>query len=891
MPLSSLYETVNGTDQNALRRGLTPATNDAGAVNFQGGNAGQVMPTQGVQAPVTPMINNAAGATFAGMAGPTVMTPKNTAAAGGGFQNPIKDTLSIGSAALNNPVTNTIGYGVDQGTKLVGDKTGLPGISGNPINNFSTMGGTVQASNNLATGQETPMDFVRGLNASPVNTIGYAGRMAGVSIPTLYDQIQSSAGQVNKVLGGALDRAPSIPSGVSIPGIGGGGGAGGGGAGSPGGGAGTSTQAMMGAADAYSANIGAQSQGVMGRTQGQADGLIGRAQQAIAAPAQVSGQFGVGQRLPTGPAPVAPGNVAGRLPGVRDVTGAQSVAGQLGAAPQVGNVGGIAGQLGQGPQVGNVGGIAGRLGGAPQVGNVGNVSTGSAPGAVMPQLGNFGQQNAQQQGMLGRVNSFLDASQGPSIAEAQLQQAQANNMGALIGAARSGRGGAGSQAQALRGAMSEGSAVMSDTAGQMATLRAQEEDMRKNRDLSAIGLGGNLATAQRQQDLGFRGQDLGALQGDQSAALGARGQDLTANLANQSTQTALEGLRAQTALGARGQDLGALQGDQSTALGLEGLRAQTGVATRGQNLSALQGDQGTALGLEGLRASTALGARGQNLGALQTDAGNQLAAQQLGVQRDLGVSGQNLQALQGDQATQLGFQGLNVQNQLGLRGQDVATRGQDLSALTGDADRSLAGQQLGVQRELGLTNAGLTAQGQGLQYGLGTQGQQLGALGEQAGLYNADQQRGLEYARLDNELTPEQKMEFAMIGAGGQAVGGLLSNPAIGAWLASDERAKTDITPLESVKRAATSPVADLHRKAKGYQYRYKAGVGEDTDAVHWGPMAQDLEKSPVGRSLVKTLPTGLKVVDTRRLALTNHAGLSEMRSELDGLRKLLRAS
>lgn len=608
-----------------------------------------------------------------------------------------------------------------------------------------------------------------------------------------------------------------------------------------------------------------------------------------AAPVQSNpGSFQVGQQLPTGPAPTAPGNVAGNLGPVRDVTGAQSVANQLGLGPQVGNVGGITNQLGA----------------APQVGNVGNIAAGAAPGSVTPQLGNFGQQNAAQQGMLGRVENFLDAPQGPSIAEAQLQQTQADNMGALIGAARSGRGGAGAQAQALRGAQSEGSAVMSDTAGQLATLRAQEEDMRKNRDLSAIGLGGNLATAQRQQDLGFRGQDLSALQGDQSTSLGARGQDLTASLANQSTQTALEGLRAQTALGARGQNLSALQGDQGTALGLEGLRAQTGVATRGQDLS-----------------------------ALGMDAGNQLAAQQLGVQRDLGVSGQNLAALQGDQQTQLGFQGLGVQRELGLRGQDVATRAQDLGALTSDADRNLAAQGLGVQRELGLTNAGLTAQGQGLQYLSNTNQQQLGAQAATNDLYNGYENRGvaingqnLNYSLgvLANQNQPSwgEQLLGNTLNIAGPILGGVIGGPAGAAaggqvsqqvvpktgitqgsptgvgydsnqypYEISDERAKTDITPLAAVKAAAESPISDLHRQAKGYQYRYKLGIGQDPDTVHWGPMAQDLEKSPIGRSLVKTLPTGLKVVDANRLTMTNHAALSEMRSELDGLRKLLRAS
>lgn len=243
--------------------------------------------------------------------------------------------------------------------------------------------------------------------------------------------------------------------------------------------------------------------------------------------------------------------------------------------------------------------IAPQLGAAPKVGAV---------GAVAPQMGTLGAQNAGQQSFLDQLQSRLSGPQGPSVAEAQLRQAQANNAAELLGAARSGRGTAADQAERLREAMSQGSALMSDTAGQLATLRAQEEDMRANRDLNALGLGGQLSTAQRGQDLTYGGQRLGAL-----------------------------------------------QGDQSTALGLENLRAQTALGARGQNLSALQSDQGAYLGQ-----------RAQDLSALTGDADRALAAQQLGLQGQLGLGQLGLQA-QGQ-----GLQYSSQQNALGLGAEGLA---------------------------------------------------------------------------------------------------------------------------------------------------------------------------------------------------------------------------
>lgn len=696
------------------------------------------------------------------------------------------------------------------------------------------------------------------------------------------------------------------------------------------------------------ANIQGQGAQVANQQNAQAAAFNQAGQNFSATSQSVAPQFGVGDQVSMRGGTAAPAalrtsqlgaapsigqisNVAGQLGGTPQAAGVGGIAGQLGGAPgavtpgQLGGYSQVAGQLGGGYQVGSVGGIASRLGAGPQVGQVGNIQMGAGPGAVMPQLGNMGQQSGDQQAMMSRLNGFLDSPDGPSVAEAQLQSAQADNMANLLGAARSGRGGAGAQAQALRGAMSEGSAIMSDTAGQLATLRAQEADMLKNRQLSAIGLGGDMATAARGQDLSFRGQDLSALQGDQGTALGARGQDLQSAMANQSTQTALEQLRAQTDLGARGQNLAALQGDQSTALGLEGLRAQTATTNRGQDLSALTADQQASIAARGQNLGalqgnqqTALGARGQNLSALQ---GDQSTAAQMSLgqlQADLMGRGQNLSALQGDQSTALGREGLAAQTALGARGQDLSLlqgnqstalgargqdvtrelglqnvnlgmRGQDAGVLMGDADRNLAAQRLGLDAGLGYGGLANTASGQGLQFlnnanqqGIMAQGMQNDLL--QSQLQNqtslVNQERAAQAGIQQASMAPEPLgfwEQLALNTVGGVAQGGAAAGVTA---LLSDERAKTDISPLDAI--------AEHLRGAPGYRYRYKPGVGEDSAVEHAGPMAQDLERGPFGKALVKQGPDGFKRVDTGRLSLVNHAALASMRSELDRLKAQL---
>jgi hypothetical protein len=88
------------------------------------------------------------------------------------------------------------------------------------------------------------------------------------------------------------------------------------------------------------------------------------------------------------------------------------------------------------------------------------------------------------------------------------------------------------------------------------------------------------------------------------------------------------------------------------------------------------------------------------------------------------------------------------------------------------------------------------------------------------------------------------------IGAGATAYSG-------GANKASDERGKKDIHEMDS---------SDFLDKITGYKYKYK-DPEKNGEGDNFGPMAQDLEKSDIGKSMVSDTPDG-KMVDTNKAAM-----------------------
>lgn len=99
----------------------------------------------------------------------------------------------------------------------------------------------------------------------------------------------------------------------------------------------------------------------------------------------------------------------------------------------------------------------------------------------------------------------------------------------------------------------------------------------------------------------------------------------------------------------------------------------------------------------------------------------------------------------------------------------------------------------------------------------------------------------------------------------------------------SDARLK-EIEGREQALAAALETVGN----APGYSYKYK-----DPDAPgaapgrHMGPMAQDLERGPLGDTLVRDTPSG-KMVDSGRLAMVDAAAITELNRKVQALEAAL---
>lgn len=88
------------------------------------------------------------------------------------------------------------------------------------------------------------------------------------------------------------------------------------------------------------------------------------------------------------------------------------------------------------------------------------------------------------------------------------------------------------------------------------------------------------------------------------------------------------------------------------------------------------------------------------------------------------------------------------------------------------------------------------------------------------------------------------------------------------------------------LKESVQSLSDRIASKTPGYSFHYKPGVrGEDPGKKNFGIMAQDLEKTPEGASVVKEGPQG-KMVDTGKLTLLHQAMMHDLNKRLRSLEK-----
>lgn len=311
----------------------------------------------------------------------------------------------------------------------------------------------------------------------------------------------------------------------------------------------------------------------------------------------------------------------------------------------------------------------------------------------------------------------------------------------------------------------------------------------------------------------------------------------------------------------------------------QGREQDIGLATSGAQLAQQASTTNAQLGTQvSISNADREAARLKTNAELQQDASKGDAAAQnelnerqatLGLAASTSSASNALQAAQGNQqaanavnlanaanATQANITGAQLGTQISLANQeeqlkaDLANADNQTKVALANAGFTLQGRQLDDTRNVEAIKAALQAQNQTLQ---------------------SDQQRftnDLAIRQLDEALARGDRdftlgVITSILGAGG----------AIGAAaVKSDRKAKTGI------KKASAGEVDDLLSALEAWTYRYKKP--QDGEGKRMGPMAQELERSSLGKGMVKRGPDGDKVVDTGALTMALAGAVARMRKE-----------
>lgn len=87
--------------------------------------------------------------------------------------------------------------------------------------------------------------------------------------------------------------------------------------------------------------------------------------------------------------------------------------------------------------------------------------------------------------------------------------------------------------------------------------------------------------------------------------------------------------------------------------------------------------------------------------------------------------------------------------------------------------------------------------------------------------------------------------------------------------------------------RGLQAPAVQMAQQAPGYSFQYRNPSAQGAaPGQQYGVMAQDLERTPAGRSVVMPQPDGTKMVDTGRLSMQNTAAIGELGNEIEKLKQ-----
>lgn len=261
----------------------------------------------------------------------------------------------------------------------------------------------------------------------------------------------------------------------------------------------------------------------------------------------------------------------------------------------------------------------------------------------------------------------------------------------------------------------------------------------------------------------------------------------------------------------------------------------------------------------------------------QTGAQTGQAMAQLRAQEEAQFRQQQLQALEAAMGGSTAIRGADTaaaQVAQGTRAQDIQAQGQAMDRSQFDTQTQQTQTQLNDSLRLGLNDDafGYTNLGQQTELDYAQLGQN--ALNSQADYELQQQQMALDAAKANQSADLEKDSGLTgLISSGVGAVAGLFS----------DERAKD----LEQ-REAALADALETVGNAPGYSYRYKnPGMPGAKSGRMVGPMAQDIERGPLGDSIVSDTPQG-KMVDPGRLEMVNTSAITELNHKVKALEEAL---
>lgn len=467
-----------------------------------------------------------------------------------------------------------------------------------------------------------------------------------------------------------------------------------------------------------------------------------------------------------------------------------------------------------------------------------------------------------------------------------------------------------------------GSAAKYDAAGNLiqASSADQEADYyRQQAQAAQQRQGVQLNNAEQQRDYaGFQGQ-MGMSDASRAQQMGAYGQQQAAT-DRYAAMAAGQGPSLASAL--MGQGMNNIRAQQASAaasargpagLAMAQQNAAGNMAAQGQQLNAQLGQmrnqeqlaamQGYAQGAQGLSS-----AAGQMRAQDQSGAGlyNQARAASMGNAQAQGQLSAQQRALNdqyagGNEQARMNAYKANMEGGFQRRAADLNSAN---FARQGDqADAQQVGQYIGagaaagammfsdVRAKTDITpiDSSRTAGAQALASSLSGKGSLASSFGALGGSLGA-QMRAPDTAPMPtvSDATAGQAWDQSAQ-ARGQLPAGFQTQ--FGGDLGSDERSKQKIASLsdalarsQAAMYGAPSPIQETLRTTQPYAFNYKPGYGEDPGQRHVGIMAQDLERTPAGSTLVKDTAKG-KMIDGKQAVGFNLAAAADLQKQLDELK------